>query len=176
MSKFKVGDRVRSIYSVGGFFKGNEGTIVEENQSGWPMVNTDKLNDYNHKDYGGNGIYFDAKLMELIPSLPTVKRWSKNDLDILHSRYRRDSIKSIAESLGRTYYAVQSKARSEGIHKHPRREYNDRDNRFIRHTYMDNWKPSEIARQLHRSKSSIDSRLSLMNERELLPTIPKEID
>lgn len=177
MSKFKVGDRVEITCAsdFAGLKIGDKATIKEICGDGIHFINTDKLNNFNYHDYGGNGIYYAESFMKKLVSIKKGK-WTMDEQELLFQLYPKHSVDSIAEKLNRTYFAVQSKARSEGIHKHPRREYNDRDNRFIRHTYMDNWKAVEIGRQLHRSKSSIRSRLSLMNDRGLLPSIPKEID
>lgn len=177
MSKIKVGSRVVFTSSRRGLGvrKGDKATLCAylNDKHGLVFVNTDKLNLYNHPDHNGNGLHVLESRIELLKSIGP---WSSDEIDYLHQNYKRKSIEEISSHLKRSYFSVQSKARSEGLHKYPRRTYNDRDNRFIRHTYMDNWKLTEIGRQLHRSKSSIEGRIALMNKRGLLPSIPKEID
>jgi hypothetical protein len=171
MSKFKVNDRVKVTKNNGIAYLNDLATIKKIENDGIHFINTDKLNAYNHPDFNGNGLYVHESFMELIG---TRGRWSTAELDYLHTWYKRKSISDIADYLGRSYFAVQSKARSENIHNHARREYNDRDNRFIQHVYIDKWPVPEIGRQLHRSHKSIKGRLSLMNSRGLLPIPPQE--
>jgi hypothetical protein len=169
--ELKVGDRVETNVPRNGLKEGSTGTIM---QLPWVgdidavFINSDKLNNYNHSRFNGNGVIMDISWLEL---LYKTGKWTVEDINYLHSYYRRKSITDIAEHLKRSYYSVQSKARSEGIHKHPRREYNANDNHFIVHNRVDNMSINLIGRKLHRSKSSIGSRLDLMIERGMVPTI-----
>lgn len=166
----KVGDRVKLVKSVYGLEKGDEATIMELNDVS-AFVNTDRPNYYNHFSYDGNGLILNYTSIAL---LSRAGGWTAKDVDYLHTFYRRKSVTKIAEALGKTYYAVQSKAKREGIHKHPRREYNKADNSYICHATVDNVPPVTIANNLHRGKQSLMARLSLMQDRKMLPVLPSK--
>lgn len=170
MSKFKKGDRVKIIKGVD---KGLLGTVMSASVGFSIFVNTDKSNNFNHPQHNGYGLLKNEENLEKITSDSI--RWTKKEIDFLHCHYRRRSIQEIADYLGRTYDSVKSKARNEKIHKHPRRNYNDRDNRFIVHTMIDPvFTQVEIGRQLHRSPDSIHGRISLMRSRNEIPEYRKD--
>ena len=167
---FKVGDRVIAIKGQPtlGIKVGDKATVMRIGLNldvTDTFINTDKLNNYNHPDYNGNGLLYDSKSLEL---LYHVGRWTDTEIDYLHSYYRRKSITEIAESLQRTYSAIQSKAYSEGLHKHPRRNYNECDISAIKHMLVDCTPIAIIGINLHRSKSSIGGKIALMRKRKEL--------
>ena len=175
---FKVGSRVRWIAKWDKNYNPmKEGTVVGNRCGTYADLiglNTDEPNSFNHTCNGllpenSNGIFCCPEDIELI-SLPIVKAksWSDGELDTLHSQYRRKSITEIANGLGRSYMSVQSKARHERIHKHPRREFNSRDCHFIIHSRVDKLPIGFIADSLHRSKSTLEGRISLMKSRNLM--------
>lgn len=177
--KIKVGDIVIvNNCNTLGIKDGSLGTVMELNYRGDDtiFINTEKLNDYNHSEYNGNGVIVHIDKLTVVSSSPDKKetnktRWSKKEITYLHANYRRKSVSVISEKLGRSYYAVQSKARDEGIHNHPRREYNEYDNHHIIHSIVDKKSSITIGKQLHRTKSSIDGRIRLMNKLNMLPTL-----
>ena len=170
--ELKVGDRVKIIISNEGLGvkTGDKATLMNIKGDGmhkWFSVNTDKLNCFNLPGHNGNGLELLRTSLEL---LLTGGKWSKSEVDYLHTYYRRKSVTELAEHLKRSYYSVQSKARSEGIHKHPRRDYNSTDTHFIIHQRIDKVSINLIGHKLHRSKSSIGSRFNLMVKQGIVPT------
>ena len=167
---FKVGDRVIAIkgQTTLGIKEGDKATVMAIGLSldvTDIFINTDKLNNYNQPNHNGNGLLYTSKSLKL---LYHVGKWSDNEIDYLHSYYRRKSITEIAESLQRTYSSIQSKAQSEGLHKHPRRNYNECDISAIKHMLVDRLPIDIIGINLHRSKSSIGGKIALMRKREEL--------
>ncbi len=173
MNKFKVNDRVKFKRDALNMKVEDKGTIMETNYDGdndLLFINTDKLNAFNHPKYNGNGLLVVQNDLSL---LIRTGKWSIDEINYLHSFYRRKSVSDIAFNLNRSYFAVQSKARSEKIHKHPRREYNEGDNRTIVHMFVDNIGNDSIGAQLHRCKNSINGRIALMANTNMLPVMPK---
>lgn len=180
INPIKINDKVTikdcNFYDIS---DGDRGTVLFD-RFDLAFVETVKSNSYDFKTCENDasitckhGIWIAKHKLTL---LTKSMAWSKEDIDTLHKYYRRMPLDQLATLLDRSYMAVQSKGRSERIHKHPRRAYNDRDIRFIIHTIIDpEFTVNEIGRQLHRSKSSLMGRLELMDSRKQLPKIPADV-